>query len=116
MPHTILTVTRWLARATALVVVGGYALIVSAEIWSPHSGSPSESRELLGIALLTLAIVCLAIAWTWEAAGAIASLAILGAFLAVIGTSFYQLIAIPAIPSVLYLLDWVLRRWSPTAS
>jgi hypothetical protein len=50
------------------------------------------------------------VAWRWELLGAILSLASLAAFTAVIHFNRHTVHVVLAVPGVLFLADWLLRR------
>jgi hypothetical protein len=69
------------------------------------------SREWAGIVLVTSAIVAMLVAWRWELAGALLSLAALGAFVVMVRMSNHAVVAVVASPGLLFAAGWVLRRW-----
>jgi hypothetical protein len=107
LPRLIL---RWAARLSALLVAGAFFLLVAGEILTPHSGPPTHFTEWLGIGLLMVAVAGMLLAWVWELPGALLSLACLACWVAVIRTSKYGPIAVLAVPGLLFLGDWLLRR------
>lgn len=112
MPTNIYSVVRWTARVTALVVALVFVMFVLGE---PKGPLPSiHSREFAGMALLFGAIAAMVVAWKWEFPAALISLVALGAFAAVVHIRGYAVLAILAIPNILFLLDWTLRRSHPT--
>ena len=110
MSHSILFASRWMARCAALLIAGAVLVLVSGEFLHPHSGPPTQVREWAGILLFTAAIVSALLAWKWELPGALASLAALAAFVPTVGMRNYGVVAVLAIPGVLFLLDWILRH------
>ena len=60
--------------------------------------------------LLFGAVAAMLLAWKWEFSAAVISLFALGAFAAVVHMNRYDVLIILAIPNVLFLLDWTLRR------
>src|SRR5437868_5864202 len=101
---------RWLARLSALVITGGFLLMVAGEMLSPHSNPPSHLREWVGILLLASTCVGMLLAWRWELPGALLSLASLAAFTAVIAFRRHTVHIVLALPGLLFLVDWLLRR------
>ena len=101
---------RWIARLSALLIAGGYALLVIGEFANPHFGPPSMFVEWAGIALLTATCAGMLVAWRWELPGAILSLASLTAFTAVVHFRHHTVHVVLAIPGILFLADWLLRR------
>ena len=107
MPVLIL---RWIARLSGLLIAGGYVLLVIGEFTNPHSGPPPTFVEWVGIGLLTATCAGMLVAWRWELLGAILSLASLAAFTAVIHFNRHTVHVVLAVPGVLFLADWLLRR------
>ncbi len=60
--------------------------------------------------LLVGSVAGMLLAWKWEFPSALISLFALGAFAAVVHMHNYLVLAIAAIPNILFLLDWKLRR------
>ena len=107
------SVVRWTARVTALAIAAVFLMFVLGEPKGPLPGI--HSREGAGMMLLFGAIVAMVLAWKWEFSAALISLIALGAFAAVVHINRYAVLFILAIPSVLFLLDWTLRRRSAPA-
>lgn len=109
-----LSILRWIARLSALLVAGSYLLMLFGEVMDPHSAPPSTFVEWAGIGLTTIACIALLIAWRWELAGAMLSLACLMAFAMLIqgGSTFHAAILVMATPGILYVIDWFVRRES----
>jgi uncharacterized membrane protein YoaT (DUF817 family) len=61
--------------------------------------------------LLIGAIAAMLLAWRWEFPAALISLFALGAFAAVVHMRRYDVLAVAAIPNILFLLDWKLRHF-----
>lgn len=101
---------RWTARAVGLVVAIAYLTIVTGHVLEPHARPPTLLREWIGIALLSIACLTVFVAWRWELLGGLLSLAALGAFVLVVRLQQPLVIAVIAIPGMLYLVDWLLRR------
>lgn len=111
MAGIIMALTRWTARVAALLVAGIFVMFVLGEFFPhPHSGPPTQFREWAGIVLLTSAIVAMLVAWKWELAGALVSLAAVAAFVVMVRMSNYEVVAVVALPGLLFAGDWVLRR------
>ena len=110
--NTLLLVLRWAARLSALVIAGGYALLMVGEMSSSPSGPPSTLIEWAGILLLATAVIAMLIAWRWELLGGAISLAMLGVVALFIrgSATFHRSISVMAIPGVLYCIDWLVRR------
>lgn len=114
MSEVPVVVLRWSARIAGLAIAGLYFMLMAGEIVSPHSGPPSTPAEWAGIVLASASCVAMLAAWRWELPGAVVSLAALILFVAVIRfRSFqdYDVVALAALPGVLYLMDWWVRRW-----
>jgi hypothetical protein len=103
-------VIRWAARCTALIVAGLFLVLVGGEMLDPHSGPPSSFREWAGIVLFICSIAGMLLAWRWELTGAAFSLATLAVFLFVVRITRYDIVAIAAVPGILFFGDWVVRR------
>jgi hypothetical protein len=103
-------VLRWIARLSGLLIAGGYFLMVVGEFTNPHSGPPSTFVEWTGIVLLTATCAGMLVAWRWELPGAILSLASLAAFTAVVHFRQHTVHLVLAVPGLLFLADWLLRR------
>jgi len=112
MPTILSTLLRWSARLSAVFVAGVFALIVIGEFAAPHSGPPTNVREVTGIVLLFLTVGGMVLAWRHEFAGAVLSLLSLTAFVAMFNLRDYTVLGVAAIPGLLYLLDWLSRRWT----
>lgn len=104
------TVLRWSARVSGLLIACFYVLMIVGEIRHPHSGSPATLLEWVGIALMAATCAGMLIAWRWQLAGAILSLASLVAFVILIRLRYYAVPLISAIPGILFLADWLVRR------
>lgn len=103
-------ILRWAARCAALLVAGMFLLLLAQELINPHSSPPSHWREWGGIVLLIAAIVGMLLAWKWELPGSVLSLATIALFVPVVGMRRYDVVGVIAIPGVLFLSDWMLRR------
>jgi len=113
MSHFTFFATRWMARCAAVLVAGAFLFFVSGEFLHPHSSPPTHVREWAGIVLLTAAIISPLLAWKWELAGAVASLAALAVFVPTVKMhNYYSVVAVIAIPGILFVLDWALRHHS----
>ena len=108
-----LNVLRWLARLSALVVTGGFVMMVAGELFSPHSGSGPGPREWAGIALLAATCAGMMLAWRWELPGAGLSLLSLAGFTLLITFTRHTVHLVLATPGILFLADWLLRRRAP---
>jgi len=111
MAQIIMSLTRWTARVAALLVAGTYVMFVVGEFFPhPHSGPPTRFRDWAGIVLLTAVMVAMLVAWKWELAGALVSLAALAVFVPMVRVHNYVVVAVVAIPGLLFAADWLLRR------
>jgi hypothetical protein len=108
----IVLTLRWLARLFGLLIAIFYTLMVIGEFTSQHSSGTPTPLEWAGIALLTLGVAGMLIAWRWELTGAVVSLAALAVFSVLIhGTAkFHIIILAMMIPGILYCADWLVRR------
>ena len=113
MSHSTASILRWAARSTALLVTGAFLLLLSGEIFSPHSGPPVAFREWAGIGLLFAAMAGMVLAWRHELAGSLLTLAALTLFVPVAGIHNYEVVLIIGLPGLLYLADWHVHRRTP---
>lgn len=111
MSKLLLFVT-WAARCASLFIVGGILFLAVGEIVSPHSGPPTQIRDYLGFVLLALTLIGMLLAWKWELAGALLSLAALMAFSAMVHMQRFDVVFVIAVPGILFLLDFALRHGS----
>jgi hypothetical protein len=109
MSPLVLSIVRWAARGAALVVAGGFFLLVFGEIATPHSGPPTHLREYAGLALLTFVIMAMLSAWKWELPGASLSLGALAVWTYLVHMQRFGVVAVIAIPGILFIADWALR-------
>ena len=107
------SILRWTARSSALLVIGAFLLLLSGEIFSPHSGPPAAFREWAGIGLLFAAIAGMVLAWRHELTGALLTLGALALFVPVVGMDSYKAVLVIGLPGLLYLADWYVHRRSP---
>jgi hypothetical protein len=103
-------VIHWAARCAALLVTGTFLLLLGGNFLNPDSPGPTHFREWAGIVLLIAAIIGMLAAWKWELRGALLSLLTLAAFVPVAGMHRYTVVGFAAIPGILFLGDWLLRR------
>jgi len=102
------SVVRWTARVAALAIAAIFLMFVLGEPKGPLPGI--HSREGAGMVYLFGAIVAMVLAWKWEFPAAVISLFALGAFAVVVHINRYGVLVILAIPNIMFLLDWTLRR------
>lgn len=108
MSSNTCSVVRWTARVTAVVIAAVFLAFVLGE--PEGSLRAIHPREWAGMLLLFGAIAAMLLAWKWEFAAALISLFALAAFAAVVHMKRYDVLVIVAIPNLLFLLDWKLRR------
>ena len=60
--------------------------------------------------LLIGAIAAMLLAWIWERPAALISIFALGGFAGVVHMRRYDVLVVLAIPNILFLMDWKLRR------
>lgn len=105
------SVVRWTAWVTAVAVAVIFLIFVLGE---PRGSLRFSPRDWAGMMFLFGAIAAMVLAWKWEFPAALISLFALGAFATVVHINRYDVLAILAIPNVLFLLDWTLRRLHST--
>ena len=108
MPPIICSIVRWAARGAALLLAAVFLAFVVGEPAGPLG--VIRLREWVGMVLLFGAVAAMVLAWKWEFPAALISLFALGSFAAVVHIRNYEVLAIAAIPNILFLLDWKLRR------
>ena len=107
MPPIVCSIVRWVARGTGLLIAAGF-LPCRRGARGFSAGHPLSGMDWDGTVLGVVAGMVLA--WKWEFPSALISLFALGAFAAVVHMQNYEVLAIAAIPNILFLLDWKLRR------
>jgi hypothetical protein len=105
-----LTALRWAPRLASLILGGGFVLLLASEILSPQGIPPTSLREWAGIVFCATACLAPLLSWHRQFEGAALSLAALSAFAAVTRFSRYDVLLVIAMPALLFLLDWVIRR------
>ena len=108
MPILIPAIVRWTARVMTFLVAGVFLAIAAGE--PAGSLKAIEFREWAGMVLLFGAIVAMLLAWKWEFPAALFSLFALAAFAAVVRMNRFDVLAIAAIPDILFIFAWKLRR------
>jgi ABC-type antimicrobial peptide transport system permease subunit len=103
---------RCTARLTALVIA---AIFIAFLLGEPNGSlRVIQPREWAGMILLFAAMVAMLLAWKWEFPAALISLFALGAFAAIVHMNRYDVLAVCAIPNLLYLFDWTIRHLHST--
>ncbi len=114
MSPKLCSIVRWTARVTAVIIA---AVLLAFVVGEPRGPLPAlHSRDGIAMALLFGAIAAMLLGWKWEFPAALISICALGAFAGVVHINRYSVLAILAIPNVLFLLDWMLRRFHPTVT
>jgi hypothetical protein len=103
-------VVHWLARLSGLLIAGFFVFFAIGEFTTPHSGPSPTFLEGTGIARLTATCAGMLVAWRWELMGAALSLVSLIGFTLLIRVNNYSVTVVLAVPGILYILDWILRR------
>jgi len=111
MDHVVCTMVRWTARGLALLIAGGFLVFLAGEPVGPLGAI--HFREWVGMVLIFGTVAGMLLAWKWEFPAALISMFTLAAFAAVVHMQNYAVLAIAAIPNILFLLDWKLRRLHP---
>jgi hypothetical protein len=104
-------ILRWLARLSALFFACVFLVIMIKEFLAPQSGPASGFAEWAGISLLLVAVAGMLLAWKWDLTGALIALAALVLHVAVVRHRSYDVMWFAAVPAVLYLANWLLRRF-----
>jgi len=112
MSPILSSIVRWTARVSAVLIAAVFLAFVVGEPVGSLRGI--HFREWIGMVLLFGGITAMLLAWKWEFPAALISLFALGAFAAVVHMNRYDVLAIVAIPNVLFLIDWKLRRFHST--
>ncbi|HEY6969954.1 MAG TPA: hypothetical protein VJA94_12160 [Candidatus Angelobacter sp.] len=109
MAKIVSFILRWTARIAALLI----ATIFFAFLAGEPTGSlrTIHVRDWVGLVLLFACITAMLVAWKWEFHAALVSLFSLVAFAAVVHMNRYDVLFIAAIPDMLFLIDWELRRF-----
>lgn len=114
MKSIILSIIRWAARGSALLIAAGFVAFALGE--PPNSLGAIQPRDWVGMVLLLAVVVAMLLAWKWEFPAALFSMFALAAFAAVVHMQRYDVLLIAAVPNLLFLLDWKLRRLHSTAA
>lgn len=102
---------RWTARIMAVTIA---VLFLTFALGEPSGSLRSiHPRDWVGMVFLCGAVVAMILAWKWEFPAALISMFALAAFAAVVHMNRYDVLIVAAIPNLLYLLDWKLRRHHP---
>ena len=108
----ILPVIRWTARLFGLAVTVVFILFMIGEFTQPHPHPPTTLQGWTGPILLSFVCLGMTLAWFKEMSGAVLSIVALFAYANHI--RFHPpgpfVLILPAIPPVLFVLDWLLRR------
>jgi hypothetical protein len=107
MSDIVLMVLRWGARIASLGLACLFGLMILGEFTSPHSGPPSQPIEWAGIALLAATCLGALLAWKWELAGGVLSLASLALFMILIRIRWDVVIGVASAPAILFLVSWL---------
>ena len=104
---------RWTARITAATIGVLFLAFVLGEPWGPGALRVLNARTWVAMVFLFAAIVAMLLAWKWEYPAALISIFALAAFAAVVHINRYDVLILVAIPNLLFLVDWKLRRLHP---
>lgn len=102
-------ILQWTARAGAILIAAIFFAFLAGE--PAGSLRAVQPRAWLGMVLLFACIAAMLAAWKSELRAALLSLFALGAFAAVVRMNRYDVLFIAAIPNLLFLLDWELKRF-----
>jgi len=106
-----LLLLKWLARLAALVVFGGYVVLIIGEFTHPHSGPPTKFMEWFSISLFAVAMISVMAAWKWELQGALLSLCALLSWVLIVRMSNYGVVWVAASPGILFLAHWLAAKF-----
>lgn len=109
MARILSLILQWTARVGAILIAAIFFAFLAGE--PAGSLRAIQARDWVGMALLFACIAGMLAAWKWELAAALVSLLALGAFAAVVRMNRYDVLFIAAIPNLLFLLDWELKRF-----
>jgi hypothetical protein len=108
--QSVCSTIRWMARVGALLLA---AVLVAFAIGQPAGPlSVINFREWVGMVLLFGAVAAMVLAWKWEFPAALISLFALAAFAGVVHIQRFGVLIVAAIPNLLFLIDWKLRRYT----
>jgi hypothetical protein len=108
MSNFVSWILRWTARVAALTIAAIFFAFLAGE--PKGSLGAIHGRDWASMALLLVCIASMLAAWKWELPAALVSLFALGAFAAVVHMNRYDVLVVAAMPNLLFLLDWKLRR------
>lgn len=109
MARIVSLILQWTARVSATLIAAIFLAFLAGE--PAGSLRAIHARDWVGMALLLACIAGMLAAWKWELPASLVSLFALGAFAAVVRMNRYDVLFIAAIPNLLFLLDWELRRF-----
>lgn len=109
MARILSLILRWTARVSAALIAAIFLAFLAGE--PAGSLRAIQARDWLGMVLLFACIAAMLAAWKWELPAALVSLFALGAFAGVVQMNRYDVLFIAAIPNLLFLLDWELKRF-----
>ena len=109
MSPVISSIIRWIARLCTVLILAVFLAFVAGE--PAGSLRAIHLREWVGMVFLFGAIAAMLLAWKWGFPAALISLFALGAFAVVVHMTRMDVLAIAAIPNILFLVDWKLRRF-----
>jgi len=113
MSTIVQLLVRWTARITAATIGALFFAFVLGEPWGLGALRILNARSWVAMVFLFVAVVGMLVAWKWEYPAALISIFALAAFAAVVHINRYDVLIILAIPNLLYLVDWKLRRHHP---
>lgn len=103
-------VARWTARILSVPVICVWAFFIIAYAIGPERSLPGNASDFIAYVAMITTIIALAVAWRWELAGSILSLAAAAVAAAVHPHSFWSATIIMPINAFLFLLSWGLSR------
>ena len=113
-----MNIIRWAARifGTLLVIFGLFFFIGSMIEGAQNQGSGLETYNIIVFAVVGIGFAALILAWWKEGLGGIIAFIsfiifnLLAALSPVEGSRYLPMLLIPLIPSILFLLYWLLKR------
>jgi hypothetical protein len=103
-------IIRWIARILGLIYVAFWLMMFIGETLS-QSGEPNtiEFHNLIGLIAVFAYMLCLIIAWKWEAIGGIAAIIFIIIFAVAVPDALLMCVFM-ALPAILFIICWLMSR------